>query len=376
MATLDISNVINVSNVTVPIGLSNFNVHNIALFSNDAPIASFSSTYRAYKRASDVATDFGVESTTYKMAAVIFAQDSSILSADGTLFIVRLLPSESLLSAIARIEGSFYYTGILDTLTISDSDSGAVFEDTARAIQATSRVWVHGFSSSTEAFALGVLIKNAALTQTRVLLNTLSELDAQLFAAAYLSLGMSVDFTGSNTAMTMNLKTLTGVNIDTGITQTMYNAAKIDGVDLYVSYGTEGVFSTGGNDFFDNVYNTLWLKLALQVAGFNYLKTINTKIPQTESGMDGLKNSQAVVFQQAVNNGVLAKGLNWNSADVFGDPVSLKRNITEQGYYIYSAPIAGQSEADRVERKAPLIQSAVKFAGAIHTATIINYIEY
>ena len=376
MATLDISNVINVSNVTVPIGLSNFNVHNIALFSNDAPIASFSSTYRAYKRASDVATDFGVESTTYKMAAVIFAQDSSILSADGTLFIVRLLPSESLLSAIARIEGSFYYTGILDTLTISDSDSGAVFEDTARAIQTTSRVWVHGFSSSTEAFALGVLIKNAALTQTRVLLNTLSELDAQLFAAAYLSLGMSVDFTGSNTAMTMNLKTLTGVNIDTGITQTMYNAAKIDGVDLYVSYGTEGVFSTGGNDFFDNVYNTLWLKLALQVAGFNYLKTINTKIPQTEAGMDGLKNSQAVVFQQAVNNGVLAKGLNWNSADVFGDPVSLKRNITEQGYYIYSAPIAGQSEADRVERKAPLIQSAVKFAGAIHTATIINYIEY
>ena len=376
MATLDISNVINVSNVTVPIGLSNFNVHNIALFSNDTPIASFSSTYRAYKRASDVATDFGVESTTYKMAAVIFAQDSSILSADGTLFIVRLLPSESLLSAIARIEGSFYYTGILDTLTISDSDSGAVFEDTARAIQTTSRVWVHGFSSSTEAFALGVLIKNAALTQTRVLLNTLSELDAQLFAAAYLSLGMSVDFTGSNTAMTMNLKTLTGVNIDTGITQTMYNAAKIDGVDLYVSYGTEGVFSTGGNDFFDNVYNTLWLKLALQVAGFNYLKTINTKIPQTEAGMDGLKNSQAVVFQQAVNNGVLAKGLNWNSADVFGDPVSLKRNITEQGYYIYSAPIAGQSEADRVERKAPLIQSAVKFAGAIHTATIINYIEY
>ena len=376
MTALDISNVINVSNVTASMGLSNFNVHNIALFTNDIATSSFTGTYNAYKRASDVASDFGVNSTTYKMAANVFAQDSSILSADGTLFIVPVLANESLLSAIARVEGSFYYTGILDTLTISNSDSDPVFENTARSIQTMSRIWVHGFTSSIEAFELAVLIKNASLTQTRVLLNTLSALDAQLFAAAYLSRGMSVDFTGSNTAMTMNLKTLSGVNIDTGVTQAIYNSADTDGVDLYVSYGVEGVFSTGGNDFFDNVYNKLWLKLAIQVAGFNYLKTTNTKIPQTETGMDGLKNSLAIVYQQAVNNGVLAKGLTWNSADTFGDPTALKRNILEQGYYQYSAPIANQSEADRVERKALLIQAAVKFSGAIHTATIINYIEY
>ena len=59
---------------------------------------------------------------------------------------------------------------------------------------------------------------------------------------------------------------------DLGISQTLYVQAEAAGVDLYVSYdGVPSVYSTGGNDFFDNVYSDLALKFALETAGFNFL---------------------------------------------------------------------------------------------------------
>ena len=44
------------------------------------------------------------------------------------------------------------------------------------------------------------------------------------------------------------------------------------------------------------------------------------------------------------------------------------KNIKEKGYYVYSLPISEQSQPDREARKAPLIQIAIKSAGAIHSS--------
>ena len=126
------------------------------------------------------------------------------------------------------------------------------------------------------------------------------------------------------------------------------------------------------NSFFDDEYNMNWFIGALEVAGFNYLATTSTKIPQTEEGMNGLKGAYRAVCQRAVSNRFVAPGT-WNSGDTFGDPEDFVRNIADFGFYIYSSPIAEQSQAEREARESPLVQIAIKFAGAIHTTeAIIN----
>ena len=108
----------------------------------------------------------------------------------------------------------------------------------------------------------------------------------------------------------------------------------------------------------------------LQVAGFNALATVGTKIPQTEPGMSLLKGAYRRVIEQALTNGYIAPGA-WNSAEWFGSQDDMLANILQRGYYIYSQPVNLQLQADRELRKAPLIQIAIKQAGAIHSTSVV-----
>jgi hypothetical protein len=112
------------------------------------------------------------------------------------------------------------------------------------------------------------------------------------------------------------------------------------------------------------------LKFALEAAGFNYLRQTNTKVPQTEPGMNGLKAAYANICQQFVRNGCMAPG-SWTSSETFGDPQIFVNNILTQGFYIYSLPVAQQNATDRDARIAPLVQIAIKRAGAIQTGNVI-----
>jgi hypothetical protein len=174
----------------------------------------------------------------------------------------------------------------------------------------------------------------------------------------------------------MNLKTLTNVLPDLAVDQTVFDLAGVAGADIYGSTnGLSEVISNGANDYFDNVYNIIWFKLDLTVNGFNYLKQTNTKIPQNEAGMDGLKGAYTKSAMTGINNLMLSAGLVWNSAETFGNPEDLKRNITDVGYFIYSQPIAQQLQAQREARIAPLVQIAIKLAGAIHSSDVLVVIQ-
>ena len=118
----------------------------------------------------------------------------------------------------------------------------------------------------------------------------------------------------------------------------------------------------------------MWFVNAIQTAGFNYLRQTNTKIPQTEKGMTGLKSAYAEVCERFVNNGVAAPG-SWNTAIPFGNPELFRENIEKRGYYIYSLPIARQSQEEREARRAPIVQIGVKLASAIHFSSVIVVIE-
>lgn len=287
------------------------------------------------------------------------AAGTAVSGADAT--------GETLVEAIARTTGSVSYTGIITNLDMEDD----VIETTATAIQAMDRMFLHHFASTEDIAGIATTISGASNTKTRCLLYTDSMAEANLMKAAYAGRAFSVNFNGSKTSQTMNLKTLANVTADSGINQTNYTNADTAGIDLYVSYGLAGVHSTGGNDYFDNVYNDLALKFALEAAGFNYLRQTNTKIPQTESGMNGLKNAYNQVNERFVRVGAIGVGLTWGSSETFGDPDTFRENITRKGYYTYSLPIAEQTQTEREAREAPLVQIAVKRAGAIHTSDVI-----
>ncbi len=218
-------------------------------------------------------------------------------------------------------------------------------------------------------------IQAAGLSYARCLLYTIGASQARLFAAAYAGRLLCVEFEGSNTMLTMHMKDLIGIVPDTGITQTILESCKTIGADVYAYFGPlPKVFSTGGNTFVDQIYGTQWLVFGLQVSVFNAIATTFTKIPQTEPGMAILRNAVTSVLQRAVTNGFAAPGA-WNSPQLFGDPAALKENVLLYGWYVFSAPVNLQSQTQREERIAPLIQAAVKLAGAVQEANVIVFLN-
>lgn len=274
--------------------------------------------------------------------------------------------------AIAQAEEVGYFGGILTT-QICDNDT---IVENATYINGTDHIYYEATNSLKNIGTLGAEIQNATLTKTRLMAYTSKgSTGAKQAIATYATVAQSVNYSGTNTVLTMNLKELTGITPDTNLTQTYYNLAKQYGVDIYGS--TEGlscVYSFDNGDYTDETTTDLWFKKALEVRGFNYLRQTNSKIPQTESGMVGLKSAYEQACIQGVRNGSFAGG-EWNNAVPFGDPEDFKRNIRENGYYIYSLPISKQAQAEREERIAPLVQIACKRSGAFHSSDVIVNIQ-
>ena len=86
--------------------------------------------------------------------------------------------------------------------------------------------------------------------------------------------------------------------------------------------------------------------------------------------MTYMKNAVKQVLNQAVANGYLAPGT-WTLPNTFGNITNFYNNITQFGFYIYTTPISQQSQANRSGRIAPLMQVAVKEAGAVQTGSVI-----
>lgn len=310
------------------------------------------------------------------VSTISTAANSLMTSAPAAIVITpaSVTAGETLAAAITRTENLVQYFGLMGMLIFSQTDLLAA----AAVIQALNKIAFFVSQTSADFSPGGMLdlLRTGDFTQSRGLYYGSGNLAGALgFMASYASRGLSVDFSGSNTTTTMHLKTLSGVQPDTTMTQTLLTAAQAAGVDVYVSLaGVAKVFCSGLNSFFDDVYNLEWFVGALQVAGFNYLAESSTKIPQTEAGMDGLKSAYRAVCEQAVSNGYLAPNV-WNGSTTFGNQQQFTSNIQNKGYYIFSSPIAQQSQTDRVARKAPLVQIAAKDAGAVHSSNVIVFVN-
>lgn len=278
---------------------------------------------------------------------------------------------ESLADAITRTISSVAYTGVMCAKYMDDDEIAGA----NTVVAANDLIFVNAWYSANDITGICKDIKDAGLNKTRCLVYTNGAEDAKLMMAAYVGRAFSVNFEGTDVSQTMNLKTLVNISPDLNLSQTDYINAKNNGVDLYVSYeGDPSVVSNGANGYFDTVYENMALKFYAQNNMYNALKTTNTKLPQTEAGVTVLKNALGNTFRQFVRNGVIAPG-KWNSPQTFGDPETFRNNIQDQGWYVYSIPIAQQSQSEREARVAPYIQGACKRAGAIHEADVLILVE-
>jgi len=283
---------------------------------------------------------------------------------------------ENVADAYTRLKGLAnmpYFTSILTTKRFEKD----IITSTATAIQATNKLFIYGITNFANDVAdIGQVITNAKQDKTRILLHNTSELDVLLFTAGYAGLLASTNFNSANVALTLHVKQLSGVNPDGNINDNKLATCKTAGVECYpLASGYANIFTSGANGFVDNVYYLIALQAYLEIAGFNTLAQTITKIPQTEEGMNVVKNNVINILQQFVTFGFIGAGA-WNSPDTFGDPVLFKKSILQNGFFVYSQPITEQSQADRNTRTAPVVQIAIKTAGAIQYIIINGNVEY
>lgn len=195
----------------------------------------------------------------------------------------------------------------------------------------------------------------------------------------------SVNFNGSNTVITGNLKELPGTLSD-NINTTQQAELESKFCNYYPPW-----FSTGSNPE-NGVYNGTTMKSlvwadvryyldwnvnAVRVDVFNLLKNSGI-VPQTEAGVAAIYGVIDEVMQQGITNGGIAPGQ--LSAATTLD-VQLSTNNPEfdgyltSGYLIYATPLADQSQSDRNLRKSPPFKVWMKGSGAIHSVEIALIFE-
>lgn len=376
---IPLSYVVNVSVLPSSRGLQPLQLGTILILTDDKPVNELSGDYVLSRTATGITNEFGTENATAEIVNAIFSQNPNILNAGGYVVVAPYQDEETTAEAITRLSQQIYTQGILTTRELLSAEAIAASE----LVESMPNNILFLTDTSIDTFAAGGLFNTLQSNDnTRKLLYLTGETsdeiksNARKFAAAFASRGLSVNYAASNSAITMTYKDLTGVPVDTNISETILNQCEQYGTDVYCSIeGLPKVISCKqGGLYFDELTNQIWLRTSVQTAVANVLFTTRTKIPQTTQGINTLVNAVNGILNQGVINGVIAAG-EWNSPDTFGVYEDFMRSIRTQGYYTYYVPLAEQSQEDREARKCPLINIAVKQAGAIEHANIIIYVE-
>ena len=293
---------------------------------------------------------------------------SSYLNGTGGTVVagVDSTSQETLADAVTRMKDVISFGGVLTTQMLDNADILA----NAVTIQTYNMLWLEGTASLANISVLGNAIKAGGYTHTHPIAYSNGLAEMKCCVASALSRALSVNWAGTNTANTLNLKQLATIQPDLNLNQTYYGQAKQYGVDLYGStQGYSCYYSFDNGAYVDEIVMNMFLKSKLEVGIFNALATTNTKVPQTEAGVSVIKTAIQNILIQGVRNGYIAPG-KWNSlSNRFGDLEDFDANVLQHGYYVYSIPVSQQSQADREARKSPLIQIAVKRAGSIHSVS-------
>ena len=280
------------------------------------------------------------------------------------------LTAETKLEGITALRGQVKFTGatFIDNPTDVESKALAVWGQANDVLQYD----VFNSPSNLLVDPANVVwdIKLSSLTNYRMMY---SKAGNRKMAASYMARAHTVNFAAENSALTMHLKQLSVAAEE--YTQTEINNAKIVGLDLYTTLKqTPVLLTSGANAFTDERYNLIALVDSLQIGMFNLLKLTGTKIPQTQRGLNQLIDQAEKTTRQFVRAGVAAPGT-WSISDYFGDRETFVQSVANNGFYWLGGSLAAQAQNSREARESPVLQGAIKMAGAFHSADILVVIN-
>ncbi len=293
-----------------------------------------------------------------------------LTASNSGAYVVAGIVAETALEAVTLFDGSFgslWYAVTVLGIAPADHDGVAGF------IQAATTKHLYGVSTQEAATlvagdATSVASRLKALSYSRSIVQFSSS--NPYAVCSLLGRLLTVDYTGSNTTITLMYKQEPGI-VPEALNSTQMDALLAKNANVFVVYDNNtaiiqpGVVSSG--DFADTITGTDWFAVDVQTTLYNLLFTSNTKIPQTDAGMHLLATGIESICSQGVNNGLLAPGV-WNSSGFGG---LTEGDYLDKGFYVYAPPVASQSVSDRAARKAVLFQVAAKLAGAVHSVDIV-----
>ncbi|EAO5848574.1 DUF3383 domain-containing protein [Salmonella enterica subsp. enterica] len=364
-----------VTNVTVTLSARAAQGRNFGsmLILGNSTVIPITERLRLYSDPADIGDDFGVDSEEYKAAVVWFSQSprptqlyvgrwiDSLTSAESG-------PTETLLQAVNALLDYNSWYGLHLAVPVADypddadliSVSSAIESATVSRILAITSSEADILSSAVET-DLATKLKAAKYSRTYIQYSSTSPYAAlSAFGRAF-----TVNFTGSNTTITLKFKQLPGITYET-IGTSQANALEAKNCNVYVYYENDtaileqGVMCNG--DFFDERHGLDWLQNAVQTADYNTLYTSTTKIPQTDAGTTTRIANIEKVLDVVDKSGLFAPGI-WTGGPMgqlgTGDTLT-------KGYYTWADTVDNQLQTDREARKGVPIQVAAKLAGAVH----------
>jgi hypothetical protein len=276
---------------------------------------------------------------------------------------------ETPVDAVIRVDGRGWYALIFATTTpLIDQDHHAI----SGYIEAAADKHLYGITTN-EPTCLDPVITSDIGSQS--LLADYMRTAVQYSAtnpyamASFFGRALTTNFEGSNTTITMKFKVEPGV-VPELLTATEATTLASKRINVYAQYnnGTsiieEGVMS--GRAYFDEMHGLDWLANRIQTDVYNVLYQ-SPKIPQTDPGIHVLVATTDGSLSQGVVNGLIAPG-RWN-APGFGQLA--QGDLLANGWYTFAASVDTQDQATREARVAPLIQVAVKLAGAVHFSNVL-----
>lgn len=205
---------------------------------------------------------------------------------------------------------------------------------------------------------IGSILKLKGLRYT---LTNFSKNINQYVSASVFARAATVNFEGTNTTITLNLKqapTITAEELNTSelaaLRDKRINVVVVIGRDA-IGY-TESRMANGS--WLDTVHGLMWLENRIEVDLFNLLYTTNTKIPYTTLGLNMTEAQLERSLQAAVRNGLAAPGF-------LPDGTYLP-----EGYLITKIPLSQVSASDKTNRIYRGLGFKLVGAGALHTVLV------
>lgn len=169
-----------------------------------------------------------------------------------------------------------------------------------------------------------------------------------------------VNFEGTNTTITLNLKVMRGVTVEK-LKVSEDNAMKAKNCNAVVDVAGAFVYSDSrmaDGTWFDAVHGVDWLQNRIETGIFNRLYTTTRKIPYTDTGVSIIIAEIEQGLRQGVTNGLISPGNN-----TAGEYLPL-------GYRITYIPTAQVSQADKANRVYRGITFEAVGAGAMHQVIV------